>query len=508
MFPPLSAIADHFKAKDTTATKQACNDVIQHFFCSGKTSLLGAQSVRTFMRQSFYNEESSILIYHKLFHAWALKTLHPDNKGTAFLQGGLYHGCKDKPKDDLRDSLYLKTGDKKHPCRQIDEFRQFQLKSNTVYLDPSSTAAHLFKTKSTHDADLKRVKRLTRNIKTWKRTKGAEPYVKMPDKANETDEDNENDSEDEKDVPKAFTKKSFKEPMSRLSNALEKLRTQVLTRDEYSLLEDVLTEYNGIQKMTGHGPIFEINQEEEEAHNTDDSGSDDDDDTDLNDGSNHNTDDSGSDDDDDQDLNDGPNDDNKSKSNEQIIGNIPAGKNSTRKEVVLHDIDTYIKSLNGVGVTCSVMSGKDIRTVLDLKTTPCLRTPNQKKYFYSFKSEKMKDIKQLYENGIDDAGEALNIKNDWTTELVRFLKGLNWSNSIFGLAEGKTIEDENVLLLWNQNSQFDTLFMTENIQQGRPLPSPTQREKRSATKKHSTPTRVEEVQKKKNLAKKLSFQTC
>jgi len=106
------------------------------------------------MRQSFYNEESSILIYHKLFHAWALKTLHPDNKGTAFLQGGLYHGCKDKPKDDLRDSLYLKTGDKKHPCRQIDEFRQFQLKSNTVYLDPSSTAAHLFKTKSTHDADL------------------------------------------------------------------------------------------------------------------------------------------------------------------------------------------------------------------------------------------------------------------------------------------------------------------------------------------------------------------
>ncbi len=32
MFPPLSTIADHFQAKDKTKTKQACNDVAQHFF--------------------------------------------------------------------------------------------------------------------------------------------------------------------------------------------------------------------------------------------------------------------------------------------------------------------------------------------------------------------------------------------------------------------------------------------------------------------------------------------
>ena len=113
MFPPLSAIADHFKVRDTTVTKQACNDVIQHFFCSGKTGLLGAQAVRTFMRQSFYNEESTILIYHKLMHAWALKTLHPDHKGIAFLKGGMYHGFKDIPQHHPPGSLYLKTGDKK-----------------------------------------------------------------------------------------------------------------------------------------------------------------------------------------------------------------------------------------------------------------------------------------------------------------------------------------------------------------------------------------------------------
>ena len=32
MFLPISAIDDHFKAKDTTATKKVCNEVIQHFF--------------------------------------------------------------------------------------------------------------------------------------------------------------------------------------------------------------------------------------------------------------------------------------------------------------------------------------------------------------------------------------------------------------------------------------------------------------------------------------------
>ena len=40
MFPPLSAIVDHFKAKDKTKTKQPCNDVIQCFFVPGKTDFL------------------------------------------------------------------------------------------------------------------------------------------------------------------------------------------------------------------------------------------------------------------------------------------------------------------------------------------------------------------------------------------------------------------------------------------------------------------------------------
>ena len=112
MFPPLSAIVDQFKANNKTVTKQSCNDVVQFFFRSGKQGLLGAVSVRLFGKQSFYNDPTTILVYLKLFHAEALRTLHPHNKDTAFLTGGLYHGCKEA-RPNARDSLYVKSGDKK-----------------------------------------------------------------------------------------------------------------------------------------------------------------------------------------------------------------------------------------------------------------------------------------------------------------------------------------------------------------------------------------------------------
>ena len=36
MFPPLSAIIDHFNSKDKTVKRQACNEVVQFFFSSKK----------------------------------------------------------------------------------------------------------------------------------------------------------------------------------------------------------------------------------------------------------------------------------------------------------------------------------------------------------------------------------------------------------------------------------------------------------------------------------------
>ena len=94
LFPPVSVIVDHFKAKDKTQTKQQCNDVVQHLFCSGKDGLLGAVAHRLFKAEKFYNKPTTILIYHKLCHAEALRILHPRTKNAAFGVSSLYRGCR------------------------------------------------------------------------------------------------------------------------------------------------------------------------------------------------------------------------------------------------------------------------------------------------------------------------------------------------------------------------------------------------------------------------------
>ena len=154
----MSVIVDHFKAKDKTQTKQQSNDVVQHLFRSGKDGLLGVVAHRLFKAEKFYNKPTTILIYHKLCHAEVLRILHPRNKNTAFLLGGLYHGCKETQRN-MRDSLYLKSdGSDNHGIR-VHRFHQLQLKSDKVFLDPESTATHLFKTKSTHHTDTNHFKK-------------------------------------------------------------------------------------------------------------------------------------------------------------------------------------------------------------------------------------------------------------------------------------------------------------------------------------------------------------
>ena len=206
MFPPVSVIDDHFKAKDKTQTKQKCNDVVQHLFCSGKDGLLGAVAFCLFKAQSFYNEPTTILIYHKLCHAEALRTLHQRNKNTAFRHGGLYHGCKEAQRN-MRDSLYLKSGGSSNDCRLVHRFHQLQLTSNNVFLDPELTAAHLFKTKSTHRTDTNHLKKLKRNVKSWINVNPNQPYINMSDDATS------DDSQDKGQANKA--EKNHKETIQR-----------------------------------------------------------------------------------------------------------------------------------------------------------------------------------------------------------------------------------------------------------------------------------------------------
>ena len=45
---------------------------------------------------------------------------------------------------------------------------------------------------------------------------------------------------------------------------------------------------------------------------------------------------------------------------------------------------------------------------------------------------------------------------------LRDLKLSDWANSIDDLPDGENEMDENLLLLWKHNADFDTLFMTKN----------------------------------------------
>ena len=123
-------------------------------------------------------------------------------------------GAKNKPRDDIRDTLYFKNENSKNNFRKVTTFREFRLTSNGVFLDPSLTAKHLFKTKSTHNNDIRRSNKLARNIKNWQKSNGPGPYIEMPDQDDVSD--NEVGQNDTKGDTKGFTKKSFKEPMSRL----------------------------------------------------------------------------------------------------------------------------------------------------------------------------------------------------------------------------------------------------------------------------------------------------
>ena len=106
-----------------------------------KGGLLGTLAARLFGKQAFYNEPRSILIYLKLFHADAIRTIHPLHKNIAFLEGGLFYGCKDSH-SNARDTLYMKSAEVKTEYRRVDAFNPFRLTSNLFYLTPQETVSY------------------------------------------------------------------------------------------------------------------------------------------------------------------------------------------------------------------------------------------------------------------------------------------------------------------------------------------------------------------------------
>ena len=74
----------------------------------------------------------------------------------------------------------------------------------------------------------------------------------------------------------------------------------------------------------------------------------------------------------------------------------------------------------------------------------------------------MVDIKEKY-TSLQNVGASMptGAVDDWITKFAHELKSLcaaNWLNSINDLPEGKTIENENWLLLWHVNDGFTEAF--------------------------------------------------
>lgn len=502
LFPPLAAIIDQFNSKENASKKQACNDVIEFFFGNEAGSCLGTSASRLFSKQSFYNDPSSILIYLKLFHGYALWVLQPQHKDMAFLVGGRYHGCKIAP-TDRRDSLYLSPAHLEiSDTRQVDAFNECQLTDNLIFLAPQSTAAHLFKTK----ANITEPVALKEKVNEWTKADNLGCYVGMP-KANDVidDDDKEEDGEQggriEKVARKGFTKQLFKVPMDKLSSALTSLSSAIDNTDAgCAALNDVLHQHNILVQMTTHGTPIALMQEETNANvkrvdnnkNSDSSTASSSDDAVSKSSGSTSTEESESEE---------TGDDNSKtdKTEESEKDDQPGDENVTRKEddSSTHNSDTnekedaqvekdtevsgevtggaegefshenvvaQMKQFETNGVTDGGMKGPDINAALGLETKADFRSKVDKRFFHSIKSEDMQEIKALY-NDRDDAP----CEKPWMKNFVKYLKQLraeDWANSINDLPDIEERDeegemDDNVLLLWKEGKDFQEKFFPQ-----------------------------------------------
>ena len=209
--PPFAALINHFESKDKTTNRDTCNTIIEFFFSSGKQSLLGAHSARLFSKQAFYNKSRSLLIYLKLFVAHALKDLNPLHKKIPFLKGGQFRYCTFQManSNNVRDTLYFRSDESSDDYRKVEDFHDFQLKTNLIYLSPQAIAAQFFSTRN--DTSDKMLNNLKKDVEDWYKQSADKPYIAMPPPNDAISDDDEiNDNKKKQVGKKPFTKKCLR----------------------------------------------------------------------------------------------------------------------------------------------------------------------------------------------------------------------------------------------------------------------------------------------------------
>ena len=190
--------------------------VVKNLF-GAKAQFVSSVNGRVLEASKLYNNPMSLLVFQKLFHAYAIRK---HKKSIAFLAGGVYHGCKNAG-SHARDSLFMKDGNSKNKWNKVDDFRAFSLVTNKVFVSPQTMATHLYKFMGYGTVrDNTPLRELKQQITLWK---GANkmPYIEVKDVyGGEVGVGVEGGGGS---ANKKLTKQSFTDPMRKLTTSLESL---------------------------------------------------------------------------------------------------------------------------------------------------------------------------------------------------------------------------------------------------------------------------------------------
>ena len=103
IIPELLLFVENFGAQNKVGKKAACTGLANNMFGRSASFILSVNT-RILATIKFYGKPRSLLVFLKLFLAYAIKK---HKKNVPFLAGGVYHGCKSSV-DHARDTLFLK----------------------------------------------------------------------------------------------------------------------------------------------------------------------------------------------------------------------------------------------------------------------------------------------------------------------------------------------------------------------------------------------------------------
>ena len=375
-------------------------------------------------------------------------------------------------------------------------------------------AAFLFKCKASVSDPLRQSKR---QLAAYFDANENEAYITIE----EVEDEGKNERGDGSNANRRLTKQEFHDPLNNLALSFEELHRAMKNEDwelaKAKLKRHVTKRYIKIAEMVDYEKLPHYASEYEDDNEVDDDREyeeeDDEDsqdskntkkseefkDNDPDDSTNSNSDndsssgsssDSSTDDENEKDEEIGKKGENEDDSQ---TGKDPTNSNKVGGNNTRDDINAFLNSMGSKGLHISEgkMTGKDIKAVLDLRVTPKLNS-NHKNYFYVMQSDNLNKIKEQY-NGLDsdmvdeDGEDSISLFSLFAKNLKQ-LKEAQWQNSIDGLPDGKTLQRDNLILLWKLDENFTKTFfnVAERATPQRTPTTSTTKPDTSSTSKHST----------------------